>query len=69
LRHYWRQARGSRWLLAVIVASMVIDGVLQAGLIGYLKVMIDGLLADPSGFVKNGLLALRRNAGKVIWPS
>ena len=58
LRHYWRQARGSRWLLAVIVASMVIDGVLQAGLIGYLKVMIDGLLADPSGFVQNGLLRM-----------
>lgn len=58
MRHYWQHATGSRWLLAVIVASMLIDGVLQAGIIGYLKVMIDELLADPSGFVQNGLLRM-----------
>jgi len=58
LRQYWNYACGSRPLLAVIVVGMLLDGLLQAGLIAYLKVLIDELLADPSGFVQDGLLRM-----------
>lgn len=55
LLEYWRHAHGSRWLLIVMTLSMLIDGILQAGLVNYLKVLIDRLVADPAGFVKDDL--------------
>lgn len=55
LREYWRHAHGSRRLLVVIMFAMLIDGLLQAGVINYLKVLIDRLMADPCAFVHHTL--------------
>lgn len=55
LREYWRHAHGSRWLLAVVLVGMALDGFLQAAVVNYLKVLIDRLVKDPSGFVSDSL--------------
>jgi ABC-type multidrug transport system fused ATPase/permease subunit len=72
LHEYWRHTRGSRWLLIVISVAMLIDGVLQAAVVNYLKVVVDGLVADPSGFVRDKLVRmvlLGLLAGALFFPA
>lgn len=55
LRMYWQHAAGFRWLLAVILVGLLLDGFLQAGMVNYLKVLIDRLLENPALFVRDTL--------------
>lgn len=68
---YWRSAYGSRHLFVVAIASLIVDGLMQAGLVNYLKILIDQLTADPAGFVRKtlpGLAVLGIAAGVVFFP-
>ncbi len=56
IREFWRNSKGYRWLFIPFVLGIIGDGLLQSGLVGYMKVMIDRLIADPTGFVRDGLL-------------
>lgn len=72
LREFWRHARGSRWLLGITVAAMLLDGLLQAGLINYLKVVIDRVQAAPGDFVQEslpGFAALGLGAAALFFPA
>lgn len=55
LRMFWKHARGSRHLLLFIICGMLIDGLLQAGVVNYLKILIDRLMTDPSAFARETL--------------
>lgn len=55
LGHFWRHTRGSRHLLLIIIGGMLIDGLLQAGVVNYIKILIDRLMADPAVFVQQTL--------------
>lgn len=71
LREYWHHAHGSRWLLIAMSAAMLVDGVLQAALVNYLKVVVDRLVVDPAGFVRDELarmVMLGILAGVVFFP-
>ena len=71
LREYWKHTRPSKWLLVAIAVGIFLDGVLQAGLVGYLKVVIDALVADPAAFVREDLVSymlLGLGAAVVFFP-
>ncbi|HAS82186.1 MAG TPA: hypothetical protein DCS43_05800 [Verrucomicrobia bacterium] len=55
LGQFWKHAAGSRHLLLLIISAMLADGLMQAGVVNYLKILIDRLMADPSAFVRQTL--------------
>lgn len=55
LAAYGKHLKGIRLLFVPIVAGMFIDASLQSGVVAYLRMVIDQLVADPSGFLRDHL--------------
>ncbi len=71
MREYWRHAHGTRLLLLVVLVGMLCDGLLQAGMVNFLRVVIDRLVEDPVVFMRSRLLRYTLfglGAGVVFFP-
>jgi ABC-type multidrug transport system fused ATPase/permease subunit len=55
LSEYGKHLKGIRWLFVPVVAGMFIDASLQSGVVAYLRMVIDQLVADPAVFMREHL--------------
>lgn len=68
---YAGHLRGIRWMFIPVVAGMFIDASLQSGVVSYLRLVIDQLVADPGLFLKERLAryaAIGVAGGLVFFP-